>query len=297
MPEHRFWQMETLRREVKMVRRNTQDLRVIVMICVALTFMTIAVAPLRAQTQAAKNIESTSELKPASDPARLRAQLKQATEEYKSNLQQVRMLCQADAKAAEERLAKIKELLAQGLVTRRELQAAEEAAAQQRLKLAEAEVQLKGAEVQIAEALIEAESEESPRTVRTLSPQRPINTLVHSTAYIRYGGARAWSLSQADIIKQFFMNRFGRALPIDAFGQTALHNRWGYDHRNAMDVGISPDSTEGQMLMNYLRANGIPFTAFHHAVPGVATGPHIHVGLPSHRIGSAWVATNGGLPR
>ncbi|HXI25923.1 MAG TPA: TolC family protein [Pyrinomonadaceae bacterium] len=279
-------------------RRTFEAKQFIVTICVVLTFMTIAVAPLRAQTQAAKNIESTSELKPANEPARLHTQLKQVTEAYKSNLEQVQMLYQADAKAAEERLAKIKELLAQGLVTRRELQTAEEAAAQQRLKLAEAEVQLKGAEVQIAEALIEAESEESPPKVQTLSPQRPINTLVHTTAYIRYGGARVWSLSQADIIKQFFMHSFGRALPIGAFGQTALHNRWGYDHRNAMDVGISPDSAEGQMLMNYLRANGIPFTAFHYAVPGKATGPHIHVGLPSHRIGSAWAATNAGsVPR
>jgi hypothetical protein len=243
------------------------------MICVAVTIMTTAVAPLRAQSQGATSIESTSVLKPANEPARLHAQLKQATEEYKSNLEQVQMLYQADAKAAEERLAKIKELLAQGLVTRRELQTAEDAVAQQQLKLAEAQVQLKGAEVQIAEALIEAKSEESPPRMRTLSPPRPINTLVHTTAYIRYGGAQVWSLSQADTIKQFFMQSFGRALPIGAFGQTALHNRWGYDHRNAMDVGISPDSPEGQVLMNYLRANGIPFIAFHHAVPGKATGP------------------------
>jgi len=81
-------------------------------------------------------------------------------------------------------------------------------------------------------------------------------------------------------------------LPIGAFGQSALHDRWGYDHRNAMDVGVNPDSNEGQALLGYLRANGIPFTAFHFAVPGVATGPHIHVGLPSHRIAPRWVAAN-----
>jgi hypothetical protein len=44
--------------------------------------------------------------------------------------------------------------------------------------------------------------------------------------------------------------------------------------------------------MGYLRANGIPFTAFHFAVPGQATGPHIHIGLPSHRIAPRWVAAN-----
>jgi hypothetical protein len=76
----------------------------------------------------------------------------------------------------------------------------------------------------------------------------------------------------------------GRPLPIHVFGQSPLHDRWGYDHRNAMDVGLNPDSPAGQALVEYLRANGVPFTAFHFAIPGVATGPHIHVGLPSHRI-------------
>ena len=130
--------------------------------------------------------------------------------------------------------------------------------------------------------------------MRPSSARRAVNTLVQTTAYIRYGGARAWSLSEAAGIKQFFARRFGRALPIGAFGQSALHNRWGYDHRNAMDVGVNPDSNEGQALMEYLRANGIPFTAFHFAVPGKATGPHIHIGLPSHRIAPTWVAANAG---
>ena len=78
--------------------------------------------------------------------------------------------------------------------------------------------------------------------------------------------------------------RFGRALPIHVFGQSPLHDRWNYDHRNAMDIGLNPGSREGQALVEYLRANGIPFLAFHFAIPGVATGPHIHVGLPSRRI-------------
>ena len=46
--------------------------------------------------------------------------------------------------------------------------------------------------------------------------------------------------------------------------------------------------------MEYLRANGIPFIAFHFAVPGKATGPHIHIGLPSHRIAPKWIAANAG---
>jgi hypothetical protein len=51
-----------------------------------------------------------------------------------------------------------------------------------------------------------------------------------------------------------------------------------------MDVAVQPDSPEGEALMAYLRSQGIPFIAFRHAVPGSATGAHIHIGRPSHRI-------------
>jgi len=154
------------------------------------------------------------------------------------------------------------------------------------------QAQLKSAEVLIAEATVEVEAEESTPKIGSSTAPRTVNTLVQTTSYIRYGGAHAWSLSDAAVIKQFFARRFGRALPIGAFGQSALHDRWGYDHRNAMDIGVSPDTAEGQALMGYLRASGVPFTAFHFAVPGVATGPHIHIGLPSHRIAPRWLAAN-----
>lgn len=226
--------------------------------------------------------------------ADVRADLKHASDDYKSSVERLLALYEAESKQAEANLTTAKQLLAQGLVTRSEVQTAEQAAAQKRIKVAEAQVQLKSAEVLIAEAMVEVEAEESTPKIRSSSTPRTVNTLVHSTAYIRYGGAHAWSLSDSSTIKQFFARRFGRALPVGAFGQSALHDRWGYDHRNAMDVGVSPDTAEGQALMEYLRANGIPFTAFHFAVPGKATGPHIHVGLPSHRIAPRWVAANAG---
>jgi hypothetical protein len=219
------------------------------------------------------------------------AQLERAATEYKSKLEQLLTLYERDSKQAEERLTTVRELLAQRLVTRREVETAEEAAARTREKVAEAQSQLKGADMAVAEALVEAE-EQPTRKLRPGSVPRAVSTLVRTTAYIRYGGAGAWSLADAAGIKQFFIRRFGRALPIGAFGQSALHDRWGYDHRNAMDVGVNPDSNEGQALIGYLRSNGIPFTAFHFAVPGKATGPHIHVGLPSHRIAPRWVAAN-----
>jgi len=226
---------------------------------------------------------------------KLDVQLERATTEYKSNLEHLVTLYETESKRAEERLTKMRELLAEGLITRRDVQTAEDTVAQTRKKVAEAQAQLKSADVLIAEALVEAAVDNSVRTPRPSSAPRAVNTLVRTTAYIRYGGeGGAWSLSNAAGIKQFFIRRFGRTLPIDAFGQSALHDRWGYDHRNAMDVGVNPDSNEGQALMEYLRANGIPFTAFHFAVPGKATGPHIHVGLPSHRIAPRWIAANAG---
>ena len=92
-----------------------------------------------------------------------------------------------------------------------------------------------------------------------------------------------WSLADAKKVENFFFTKFGRPLPTSAFGQSEIHDRWGLDHRQGMDVGLHPDSEEGIALVNFLRTEKIPFLVFRHAIPGVATGPHIHIGLPSHR--------------
>ena len=220
----------------------------------------------------------------SSNPARLREQLTQASQAYKSSVEQLVAIYEADAKKAEERLAQMKELCSQGLAKRQDVETAAEALKVASVKLREAQLQLKALDVEVAEALVEKNLEDAPAKVSSNRAPRVIGSFVRNTAYIRYGGGHPWSLSDAGAIKQFFMLRFGRALPIHVFGQSPLHDRWGYDHRNAMDIGLNPASIEGQALMDYLRANGVPFTAFHFAIPGVATGPHIHVGLPSHRI-------------
>ena len=266
--------------------------------------MSTAVEPAWAQQRSdvnAKNRNKNQNVSPSNrraEPVGLRAGLKQASDDYKSNVEQLLALYEAESRQAEAQLTKTRELLAHGLVTRGEVEPVEQTAAQTRKKVAEVQAQLKTAEVLIAEATVEVEAEEIAPKVGSSTARRTVNTMLQTTAYIRYGGAHAWSLSDSVVIKQFYARRFGRALPIGAFGQSALHDRWGYDHRNAMDVGVSPDTAEGQALMEYLRANGIPFTAFHFAVPGRATGPHIHVGLPSHRIAPRWLAANAGnIPR
>ena len=92
-----------------------------------------------------------------------------------------------------------------------------------------------------------------------------------------------WTLAEATKVEQFFVSKFKRPLPVSAFGQSDLHTRWGWDHRNGMDVGLHPDSVEGRALIEFLRAESIPFLVFRGPVPGVATGPHIHVGNRSSR--------------
>ena len=92
-----------------------------------------------------------------------------------------------------------------------------------------------------------------------------------------------WSLADSKKVENFFFTKFGRPLPTSAFGQSDIHDRWGLDHRQGMDVGLHPDSVEGMALVAFLRAERIPFLVFRQAIPGVATGPHIHIGRPSHR--------------
>jgi hypothetical protein len=92
-----------------------------------------------------------------------------------------------------------------------------------------------------------------------------------------------WRLADAAKVKDFFFSTFNRPLPLSAFGQSDLHTRWGLDHRNGMDVGLHPDSAEGRALIGFLRAESIPFLVFRGPIPGVATGPHIHIGNRSSR--------------
>jgi hypothetical protein len=87
-------------------------------------------------------------------------------------------------------------------------------------------------------------------------------------------------------VEQAYRMRFGKPLPVSAMGQTAVHRALGFDHRGRVDVALNPDQPEGVWLMEYLKANGIPFIAFRGAVPGKATGAHIHIGPGSTRLAS-----------
>jgi len=81
-----------------------------------------------------------------------------------------------------------------------------------------------------------------------------------------------------------FEKKFDKPLPVSARGETAVHRALGFDHTGRIDVAITPDSAEGVWLRQYLEAKDIPYYAFRVAMPGKATGAHIHVGPGSTRL-------------
>ena len=164
----------------------------------------------------------------------------------------------------------------QRLVARAELDAAERTAATARRKLDEAWGEALLAASLIAKAL----AAEELAVVETLRP----GTEQATASLVRYRGRRPWSLALTSGLQDFFTRRFSRALPVSAYGQTAVHDKLGFDHRNAVDIAVHPDSPEGLAVMDWLRRAGLSFIAFRQAVPGAATGAHIHVGEPSQRL-------------
>ena len=216
---------------------------------------------------------------PPSELAKLREEFIKATNEYKASLGKLLPFHESELKRAEERLEVSKKLLAEGLVPRAQVEENEHAVAVAKQKIAETNRQLASAEAQVAGVLAENAANEEINKNLSLAKQR----LVRTAAFTRYTGAGGWNIGEAWKIQRFFSDTFKRQLPIAVFGQGAIHDRWRLDHRNAMDIQLHPDGAEGRALLDFLQKNGVPYLAFRSAIPGTATGPHIHIGRPSHR--------------
>jgi len=100
----------------------------------------------------------------------------------------------------------------------------------------------------------------------------------------RFDGNGVFTPQIFERVETAFAGRFGRPLPVSANGETAVHRALGFDHRGRVDVAVNPDQPEGIWLREYLTQNRIPFFAFRQAVPGKATGAHIHIGPMSTRL-------------
>ena len=215
---------------------------------------------------------------PADQLKKTTSDLVSATNKYKESVAALIPFYENALKAANETVEKRKELYASGIISKRDLEAGEQAVKTAQAQLDQARKQITESDQLIVEAKAEAE-------LAMRKPALPSKgTYTATSAILRSSGSAGWTITRASNVQSFFASKFGRQLPISAYGQSATHNRMGFDHRNSVDVAVHPDSAEGRALIDYLRSNGIPFLAFRSAVAGAATGAHIHIGYPSHRI-------------
>jgi hypothetical protein len=232
-----------------------------------------------ARAQRKTKSKSSAVTKPKVDElASLRDEYVKATRDFKSSLERLLTVYEKNVSKAEEDHRKSQQLFDQGLISKNQVEASAMAVTAAKAKVAETKQQMSTADTQIAATLLEAEAEAKLARIKIRR-----GGLVQTTSYVRFNGSSSWSLSDSWKVQQFFYSTFKRQLPIAVFGQGAIHERWRLDHRNSIDVSLHPDGAEGQALMNFLKSNGIPFLAFRGAIPGTATGPHIHIGRPSHR--------------
>ena len=234
------------------------------------------VACLFGHAQAQK--KKSKQTKPVNELARLHEEFIKATKDYKASLEKLLATYQRDVARAETQFTQTRTLFEQGLVAKAQLTQSETALAAAKDKVAETERLMTTADTQIAQTLVEAKAEQQLARTRLAR-----GGTIRTASYIRYAGGDGWALSEAWKVQRFFLDSFKKQLPIAVFGQGAIHDRWRLDHRNSMDISLHPDGPEGQALLQFLRSNGIPFLAFRGAIPGTATGPHIHIGRPSHR--------------
>jgi hypothetical protein len=209
--------------------------------------------------------------------AKTTADLLRATREYRASLERLLAVYESDLTRTTELIEEKWAQFAKGLASRQEIEEAELTRLTAQENLTETRQWLEEADRLLMEANL---SDELNRL-----PPLPPGGFLETEAFGRFSGFVKFALTDAPRIQRFFAERFGRALPVSAFGQTALHDRFGFDHRHAMDVAVHPDTPEGQILAEFLRRSGISFVAFRRAVPGSATGAHFHIGEPSRRIG------------
>ncbi len=220
---------------------------------------------------------TAEELKELNDAAtQSRENLITASNTYRQSLERLLALQQQDEKRAAELVEKRKQLLELGIIAKREVTESEQLLADAQAKSAETGKQLESVDHLVAE--VNAAEELSKL------PPEPQGTFRSTGMLVRFVGLSRWNLSDFGKVDAFYRLKFSKPLPVSSFGQSETHNRLGFNHSNALDVAVHPDSVEGQALIGFLQNQGISFIAIRGAIPGSSTGAHIHIGPESRRI-------------
>jgi hypothetical protein len=222
---------------------------------------------------------------------------------------------------AEARLALAKEAYVAGAIAKRDLDAAQrilDEAQERYARLRENSGQLTPAiaaeEVTKAEARLQDSQQkldylkamDSTGSVARRDLEQARDTVKESAEYLALARTRQeelvheWELLQKvkeweerggqfdeavfEKVSTAFEKQWGHPLPVSALGMTHTHEMLNFDHTGRVDVALSPDGPEGVWLIEQLTLHDVPFIVFRSAVPGKATGAHIHLGLPSPRL-------------
>ena len=193
---------------------------------------------------------------------------------------QMVMIAQKMVLRRQRSMIEMQQLVSSGVISRAEAEAsgADFDRAQTELHLAETRARLIQ---QMAESL------RIQKMIASYETQAESHPDWAGKVYTKYDGNGIFRRGDLSKIEFAFSTKFAKPLPISADGETALHRSLGFDHRGRVDVAVSPDQPEGLWLMKYLQTNRIPFLAFRMAVPGMATGAHIHIGTSSTKLVSA----------
>jgi hypothetical protein len=205
--------------------------------------------------------------------AESRNRLLNASQTYRLSLEKLMVLQTQDVERARLQFSRNQKLLEMGLIPRRQIETSEEELKDAISRQTETARQIESIDHLVAEVHA-ADISTSTASHTALSAGAPL---------IRHIGNSRWSMADSTRIDAFYRLKFGRALPVSAYGQTETHQRLGFDHQEAIDVAIHPDSVEGRELILYLQSQGISFIAIREAIAGSATGAHIHIGPPSRR--------------
>lgn len=179
------------------------------------------------------------------------------------------------------RISQVQKLVDAGVMARGEMAALEEELETRRLT-----VDLARSRARLLEELVEMARREQQAAEQRQGAAEAARSS-ESPAMERYDGDRLFTPNDLKAVSLAFEKKFKTPLPISANGETTLHRAMGFDHRGRVDVALSPDQTEGVWLRTYLEANEIPYYAFRSAVPGKATGAHIHIGPGSTKLRAA----------
>lgn len=158
---------------------------------------------------------------------RLAAMIVRTTREYVASLERMRAAYKKEADSFAEMVEVRRDLFERGIISRRDVEIAEELLAEANRKVQEADRWIKDAN-DIRQSVLGEAALHSELAKTTLPPGGYMATGV----FIRLNGTAAFSLSDLPRVERFFSSRFGRPLPVSAFGQTTVHDRIGFDHRN-----------------------------------------------------------------